>query len=491
MEIKKIAALKTPAGFRDRTLALGLDLPIEDGIQKSPESPLAQSKEIGGFTVGNRYCIHPMEGWDATLDGKPTPDLTRRWVRFGESGAKFLWGMEAMAVRPDGRANPNQLILSKENAPWIRAAAEMAVESHRRRFGNASDLLWGYQLTHSGRFSRPRDKHRLEPALAYRHPLLNPRFHLPDDHPMLSDDDIKRLIEDYVSAARLAEAGGVPFVDVKQCHGYLGHEFLSAFTRPGPYGGESLEERSRFAREIIQGIRQVAPKLIVGVRLSAFDWVPFRKGGDSDIGVPEDFSRHLPYRYGFGVRADNPLESDLSEPIRYLRLIREWGVSVVNVSCGSPYYNPHIQRPALYPPSDGYQPPEDPLVGVARQVATVHTLKRAVPEMPLVGSGLTYLQELLPQVAQAVVRQGYMDFAGIGRMVLSYPAIVSDSLEKGALETRRICRTFSDCTTAPRNGMKSGCLPLDEYYKSSPEFNQLKAIKQAERGSKANSRNAA
>lgn len=482
MDIKKIPLLKNAEGFRARITDLGLDLPIEDAIEKAPESPLAQPLDIGGFKVGNRYAVHPMEGWDTTQDGKPTPDLIRRWERFGESGAKLIWGFEAMAVRHDGRANPNQLVLNEENAPLIRAAADRALEAHAKRFGTTSDLLWGYQLTHSGRFSRPNQKTVFEPSLAYRHPIVDRRYKVAADQAVMTDDEVKRLIEDYVNAAVLAEKSGVPFVDVKQCHGYLGHEFLSAFTRTGAYGGETLEERSRFAREIIAGIRQAAPRLIIGVRLSGFDWVPFKKGsGESPEGVPEDFKDLLPYRYGFGVNKNNPVEWDLTEPVQYLRMLREWGVAVVNASCGSPYYNPHIQRPASSPPSDGYQPPEDPVVGVARQVAMVRELKRAVPDMPLVSSGITYLQEFIPQVAQALVRKGWTDSIGLGRMMLSYPGIVADSLEKGAIETKKICRTFSDCTTAPRNGIKSGCYPLDEYYKVLPEFQQLKEIKLAER----------
>ncbi len=481
MEIRKIPLLKTPAAFRSRMAELGIDLPIDDSVQKAPESPLASPLEIGGFRVGNRYAVHPMEGWDATHDGKPTPDLIRRWERFGESGAKLIWGFEAMAVRHDGRANPNQLVLNAENAPLIREAAERTLETHARIFGTTDDVLWGYQLTHSGRFSRPNEKTRFEPSLAYRHPIIDRKYNVSAACSVMSDDDVRRLVDDYVAAAVLAEKSGVPFVDVKQCHGYLGHEFLSAFTREGRYGGDSLEERSRFAREIIEGIRQAAPRLVIGVRLSAFDFVPFRKGPEGGRGVPEDFGSLLPYRYGFGINPENPVEMDISEPVRYLRMMKDWGVATVNVSCGSPYYNPHIQRPALYPPSDGYQPPEDPVVGVARQAAVVRELKRAVPGMPLVSSGLTYLQEWLPQVGQALVREGWTDVLGIGRMMLSYPGIVADSLKNGAIETRKICRTFSDCTTAPRNGLKSGCYPLDEYYKSMPEFGQLKEIKKAER----------
>ena len=223
------------------------------------------------------------------------------------------------------------------------------------------------------------------------------------------------------------------------------------------------------------------------MRLSVFDFVPFKPdptvatGGNLGPGIPEDFSDCLPYQYGFGVNRNNPVELDLSEPIQYLRMLKSWGVAVVNVSAGSPYYNPHIQRPALFPPSDGYQPAEDPIINVERQIQVVRQLKSAVPEMPLVSSGLSYLQEFLPQVSQALVRQGWTDFVGMGRMVLSYPRIIADSLEKGTLESKNICRTFSDCTTAPRSGVKSGCYPLDEYYRNSPEGEQVRQIKKEQR----------
>lgn len=482
-DIKRITSIKTASTFRERMRELGLDLPIEDAILKAPESPLAQPMDIAGFRVGNRWAIHPMEGWDATSDGHPTPELVRRWRRFGESGAKLLWGMEAVAVRPDGRANPNQLLANAETIGELAEAAGQCLETHSRSFGTASDLLWGLQLTHSGRFCRPHDKKKLEPKLAYAHPILNRKFGLPMDYPVMSDDDVRDLIDHYVQAAVLAEKAGVPFVDVKQCHGYLGHEFLSAFTRKGRYGGETLEERSAFAREIISGIRQAAPRLIIGVRLSAFDFVPFKpdpvaaSGGNPGPGIPEDFSDCLPYRYGFGVDRGNPVHYDLAETAAYLKLLKGWGVAIVNVSAGSPYYNPHIQRPALFPPSDGYQPAEDPVINVERQIQVVRRLKQSVPEMPLVSSGLTYLQEFMPQAAQALVRQGWTDFAGMGRMVLSYPRIIADSLEKGVLEAKNICRTFSDCTTAPRNGIKSGCYPLDEYYRKSEDGDRVRQLK--------------
>jgi 2,4-dienoyl-CoA reductase-like NADH-dependent reductase (Old Yellow Enzyme family) len=153
-------------------------------------------------------------------------------------------------------------------------------------------------------------------------------------------------------------------------------------------------------------------------------------------------------------------------------------VKIINLTAGSPYYNPHIQRPAAYPPSDGYQPAHDPLIDVARQIDVVRQIRaRASKNLVIIGSAYSYLQEFLPHVAQAVVREGWTDMVGLGRVSLSYPAILSDAARIGSLEKKLICRTFSDCTTAPRNGLISGCYPLDKYYSAKSEFAALKEIK--------------
>jgi 2,4-dienoyl-CoA reductase-like NADH-dependent reductase (Old Yellow Enzyme family) len=196
-----------------------------------------------------------------------------------------------------------------------------------------------------------------------------------------------------------------------------------------------------------------------------------------DVGSPMSWPKDQPYIYGFGNSSLDPMQIDLDEPLQLLKWLRELGVIAVNLSCGSPYYNPHIQRPAIFPPSDGYQPPEDPLVGVARQIQTVASIKKLIPDLPLVGTGYTYLQDYLPLVAQAVVREGLVDIVGLGRMVLSYPRMPADSLAGKQPERKLVCRTFSECTTAPRNGMVSGCYPLDEFYKQRPERAALAELK--------------
>jgi NADPH2 dehydrogenase len=486
LKLTRIPSLKTVAEFRAHVASLGINLPCEDSIVTGSASPLAQPIEhvaINGKHPGNRYAVHPMEGWDGTTSGGITDDVIRRWRRFGESGAKLIFGGEAMAVRPDGRANPNQLIINEENKAGLAQLRETLVAAHKERYGTDRDLVIGFQLTHSGRFCKPNDKFRLEPRVAYRHPILDQTFHVTSDAQVWTDGELEGLIEDYVKAARVASDVGADFVDIKHCHGYLLHEVLSAFTRPGKYGG-SFENRTRLLRDIIAAIRASGNKIEFGVRLSAFDFVPFRpdpalsQPGKPGPGVPADFSHCLPYQYAFGVNQHNPLEYDLTESFRFLDLCAELAVKIVNLSAGSPYYNPHIQRPAAYPPSDGYQPPEDPLVGVARQINAARKLKtRASKSLLVVGTAYTYLQEYLPHVAQHVLRNGWIDIIGIGRMVLSYPTILADALAQGTLTAKSLCRTFSDCTTAPRNGLISGCYPLDRYYSAKPEFQKLKAVK--------------
>jgi len=476
MSYRRVGILKTPEEFRTHLASLGIDLPFDESVQSGSDSPLARPYTLrDGFTIGNRFCIQPMEGWDGTPDGMPSELTIRRWERFGQSGAKLIWGGEAAAVRHDGRANPNQLVINHQTCPALRSMRQRLVNEHERLYGNSTDLLVGLQLTHSGRYSRPNSKDKAEPVILYRHPYLDPRVGVTSDEAVLSDERIQQLIQDYILAAELAVEAGFDFVDLKHCHGYLGHEFLSAYTRPGPFGG-SFENRTRFLRELVDGIRAQVPGLRLGVRVSIFDTIPFVSGPNGK-GLPVE---RLDERgYWFGADAHDPLKVDLTEPEQFLQLLQDLGIELVNLTAGSPYYNPHIQRPALFPPSDGYQPPEDPLVGVARQNNVTAALKQRFPGLCIVGTAYTYLQEWLPNVAQYNIRTGRVDFAGLGRMVLAYPELPADVLAGRPLQRKRLCRTFSDCTTAPRKGLVSGCYPLDEFYKGSELAQKLD---QAKRG---------
>lgn len=478
----QVRNLAEPAQVRDHLEALGVELPLADRVD--PHGALARPLDIGERRIGNRFAILPMEGWDGTLEGQPTELVERRWRRFGATGAKLIWGGEAVAVRGDGRANPNQLLMSDESVEALGDLRSALVAEHRTGTGRVDDLLVGLQLTHSGRFSRPEG--HPAPIIAYHHPLLDDRVGAATVDP-LTDDQLDALAGDFVAAARRAADAGFDFVDIKHCHGYLLHELLSAVDRPGRYGGD-FDGRTRLLRTVVAGIREAVPDLMIGVRLSLFDVAP-HSPDETGVGTSEVATGDGPYRFAFGGD-DRGQGIDLAEPSRLLELLRELGVTMLCTTAGSPYYNPHVQRPAYFPPSDGYRPPEDPLVGVARQIHATAELKALHPDFVVVGSAYSYLQEWLGHVAQAVIDGGGVDVIGLGRMALSYPELPRDLLAGRALDRRRICRTFSDCTTAPRNGLVSGCYPLDPFYKARPERVALAKLKRVQKSGGVSARRA-
>jgi 2,4-dienoyl-CoA reductase-like NADH-dependent reductase (Old Yellow Enzyme family) len=467
---KKMASLKSVKDFASYTEELGINLGLAATVASGSDSPLGQPYKYKNTVIGNRWCILPMEGWDCLPDGSPGELTERRWIRFGQSGAKLLYGCEAAAVMPSGKSNTRQMMINEQSVGNIAALRGKMVAAHVKKYGSADDLYIGLQITHSGRFSHPHDDAVLESITAYSNPLLDEKFGSGPEN-VVSDDEVKNIIAHFIKAAELSYQAGFDFVDVKHAHGYLGHEFLSAFDRPGPYGG-SFENRTRFFREIVEGIKHAVPALDISLRLSLFDFVPYMKGKDG-LGVPMSDG---PYKYAFGGDGTGH-GYDLTETFKFIELARSLGIEMICTTVGSPYYNPHIQRPAYYPVSDGYLPPEDPLIGVARQINAVAEVKKRFPDVAFIGSGYTYLQEWLPNVGQYVIENNMADFIGIGRMVLSYPELCADSLAGKPLDRRLICRTFGDCTSAPRNGLVSGCYPLDHYYKERSEADELKKIK--------------
>ena len=469
---------KTFAAFRDHLRAVGPSFDADEDVLGGPDGALAQPFEASGLAIGNRFAMHPMEGWDGTREGLPTAHTLRRWRRFGQSGAKLIWGGEAFAVQSDGRANPNQLYLNDDVdvLGGLRALLAEVREGHAEAGFDRDGLVVGLQLTHSGRWSRPDGPP--VPRTVQRHPILDRRQGITDDAALLTDDELAALVPRYVRAAELAAAAGFDFVDVKACHGYLLHEVLAGRARGGAYGG-SFENRTRLFVEIVEGIRAACPGLPIGCRVSLADIHPHRPNAETRIGEPDRDDPNARYELGFGADATDPTAFDLEEPLRFLGLCQGLRIELINQTLCSPYWCPHLQRPASYPPSDGYLPPEDPLRSVLRHLEVVRTAKHLLPDLRFVGTGYTYLQEWLPHLAQAEVRQGHVDSVGLGRMALIYPDLVRDVLAGRPLDRRRICRTFSDCTTAPRNGMLSGCFPLDPYYKAMPEAQRLKELKRS------------
>jgi NADPH2 dehydrogenase len=465
-EIVQVRKLRDAAAFDAHLDAIGAVLPRHE----DPATVLGQPYDAAGHRLANRWVVLPMEGWDGTADGRPTDLVRRRWRRFGESGAALVWGGEAVAVRPDGRANPHQLTIGPESVGDLATLRAELLAGHADATDGGPAPQIGLQLTHSGRWSRPNGTPA--PHVAFRHPLLDETVGATDAN-VVTDAWLDDLIGAYVDAARVAREAGFDFVDVKHCHGYLLHELLTAHDRPGRYGG-ALENRTRFLTDTVAAIRRDAPGLDVGVRLSAFDVVPHRRGAD-DRGEPAAAG---PYRYAFGGDGTGT-GIELTEVHELCATLEQLDVTLLCITAGSPYYCPHVQRPAYFPPSDGYHPPRDPLLEVARLLDVTAVITRAHPALTVVASGLSYLQEWMPAVAAGIVATGGADLVGYGRGVLSYPNLPAAVLAGADLERPRLCRTFSDCTTAPRNGLISGCYPIDPFYKARPERLELTAAKRA------------
>jgi NADPH2 dehydrogenase len=420
---------------------------------------LARKVDVGPVRLGNSIAIHPMEGCDGTLDGRPGELTWRRYERFAQGGAKLIW-FEATAVCPEGRANTRQLWLNENNVGDFARLLDRLGQVHREQYGSTDDLLVPIQLTHSGRYSVPR------PVLAYHSPLIDERTHTSAGCPIISDDELERLEDDYVAAGRLALRAGFRAVDLKVTHGYLLSELMGAKQREGRYGG-TLENRTRFVRNVMGKFRaEFGRELILAIRLGCYDGIPYVAGGKGHTGVPLAYSR--PYHHGFGVNEANPLEEDLREVKSAIAMFLESGLELLNVSMGSPYYDPHIVRPFEMPDEGNYEQPEHPLLGVNRHFRIAGELQRTFPDLPMVGSGYSWLQAYSISAAARNIADRNIRIFGLGRGALAYPGFARDAIERGELDPLQVCKTLSFCTYLmrqkdhPLGQWPTGCPPFDK-----------------------------
>ncbi len=419
--------------LRRRIAELGLDLECCSDL-----GPLFQRLKAGQFTLPNRFVVLPMEGADGTSDGAPDELTFRRYRRFAAGGAGLLW-LEATAVTPAGRANPRQLWLNEKSVAAFATLVGEIVKAARQHQGQAHKPLLVLQLTHSGRYSRP--GRFPQPIIAHHSAFLDPIHNLPPDHPLISDEELEQLEDQYVKAARLAKEAGFDAVDIKACHRYLVSELLASHTRRNSRYGGSFENRSRFFRNVVGKIRSAVPGLIVTARLNAYD--------------------AMAYPYGFGVDPENPAKPDLNEALELVRFLRNSGAPLVNITIGNPYFNPHVNRPFDLPTVGGAIPSESPLAGVARFVGIVREIQAAVPEMAVIGGGYSWLRQFFPEIAAGSLKRGWLSLVGLGRMAFAYPEFARDLAQRGQLDPQKVCVACSACTQIMRDGGRTGCVPRD------------------------------
>ncbi len=411
-------------------------------------------------TLGNAMAIHPMEGCDSTLDGNPDELTWRRYERFALGGAKLIW-FEATAIREDGRANARQLWIHEGNVDeYARLHARM-IQLHQEKFGSTEDLLIPIQLTHSGRYSYPKR------IIFYHNPVIDQKTATPADYPVFSDAEMEALEDQYIVGAKLAWRAGFRAIDLKVTHGYLLAEMLGARTgRDGQYAG-SLENRTRFIRNVLAKLRaEFGTALTICMRLGCFDSVPYTKNEATGLGEPLPYP--TPYPWGWGVNDQDPLTAELTEVKTAIGWFKQWGVQLLNVSIGCPYYNPHIGRPFEKADEGNYEEPEHPLDGVDRHFRIAGELQRAHPDLPMVGTGYSWLQIYSINAAAHNLAAGNIQIFGMGRNALAYPDFAIDAIEKGELDEIRVCKTLTYCTflmrqkNHPLGQFPSGCPPFDK-----------------------------
>ncbi|MBN2270659.1 MAG: FAD-dependent oxidoreductase [Sedimentisphaerales bacterium] len=423
---------------------LGLDVDAIEDV-----SVLAEPVRAGGLSMPNSLAVHPMEGCDGDSQGRPGKLTLRRYKRFAAGGAALIWG-EATAIISEARANPRQLWINEKSKAGFAAMAEMMRQTAAESMGPRHRPVLVMQLTHSGRYSKPagiaqpiipqRDPYR-DPLVPQPVPDTNRASKIPEDWPIVTDEYLDGLVDDYVEAARTAFESGFDAVDVKSCHGYLISELLACHNRPGRYGG-SFENRTRFMLDVVDRIHDElgADKAVV-TRLGIYDAIP--------------------YPYGWGVDKDDYRKADLTEPMKLIELLRQRGVRLVNATVANPYYNPHVGRPFNEPIVGGYEEPEHPLAGVARMVSLTGQIQKEFPDIAIVGTGYSWLRTLFANVAAASKAKGLATLIGGGRMAFAYPDFAKDILTKGRMSADKVCVGCSACTQLMRDGTTAGCVVRD------------------------------
>ena len=424
---------KTLQELQNEIDALGVDIQLTQDF-----SPLAAPVKIGTKQTHNAFAILPMEGCDSNPDGSPSELVYRRYLRLAHGGAGLIW-CEANAVVPEGRANPQQMMITDANKT---AFADLVKKTKAQALAdNGYEPVMVLQLTHSGRYSRPAGQ-KPHPLVPQHDPILDGRTGVADDSSIVSDAYLDSLIPQYVHSALLAQEAGFDGVDIKSCHRYLLSELLASHTRKGKYGG-SFENRSRLLLSIIEAVRSAAGKdFIVACRFNVFD-------------------AH-PYPYGFGCSKDDMWSFDPSEPEALVQAMCSRGVDLLSNSAGNPYYiYPQVTRPFDVSSMGIPVPEEHQLVSIQRLFRFSSMVQKAAGNVPVVGNGYSWLRQFIPYAGAANLASHAISLVGLGRESFAYPDAPRDVLLHGAMNPDKVCIACSKCTQIMRDHGTTGCAVRD------------------------------
>lgn len=431
----KFGNMTCNADFTDAMSKDGLNFPISDDLSILKE-PITLAN---GHVIPNRMLIQPLEGFDGTRDGKPSDLIFRRYKRYAEGGSGCLW-YESIAVSFDGRCNPLQMVISEETVSEIKRLVDESNAAAVAKLGRKPYNV--LQLTHSGRRST-NEKWESTPLAACSNPYI-------DDHNAIdgqsgeitiaTDEKIEEIIEGYIHGAELAVECGFDSVDVKACHEYIIRELLSAFTRPGKYGG-SFENRTRAIFEIVHGIKdRCGNKIDICIRVNAYDCIP--------------------YPYGWGMKQeDGVMAPDITEVVKLCNMLVAEGVDLIDLTTMMPRYQPYGNG-VMAEHGDG---DIEPYKGVYDLLETTKKIKEQVPGGVFVSTGLTWLENFGGAVAAGCIKEGWFDMAGFGRQGFAYPDYAQDIIEKDRMIRSKCCITCDKCYDLIQKGhVQSGCVIRDQ-----------------------------
>lgn len=331
-------------------------------------SALFDSFKLKDVSLRNRIAIPPMCQYQA-VDGVINDWHRVHYASLARGGAGLVI-VEATAVSPEGRITPACLGLWNDAQAAALAPVAAAIK--------AAGAVPGIQIGHAGRkasANRPweGDDH-IAADDARGWPTLSPSAiafgaNLPKVPQAMTLDDIARVRDDFVAAARRARDAGFEWLELHFAHGYLGQSFFSAHAnqRDDAYGG-SLDRRSRFLLETLAAVRQVWPE-------------------------------RLPLTARFGViEYDGRDEETLAESIELAQNFKREGLDLLSVSVG-------------------FSTPSASIPWAPAFLAPIAERVRRETGLPVASAwGID-----TPELADATVKLGQLDLVMIGRAHLANP----------------------------------------------------------------------
>ncbi len=412
--------------------------PFENNTDNTSYLPYSEDFSILGKTVDigrkktspNSICYQPMEGQDA-VDGAVSDITADRYITLSKGGAGLIW-LEAVAIAPEGRSNPYQLMLNQKTSDGFAKLVDDIKSTGLKENGKEPVVIM--QMTHSGRYSKPHGTP--SPIAAF----INPDIDVSGTPNIATDEYLQSLPELYAKSALLAERVGFDGVDLKCCHGYLLSELLSAFDKDGLYGGDELSKRAKLLFDSADAVNAcLSENAVRSCRLNVYDGYTGK------------------YCFGKG-KTDG--QYDLSEANSIISTLEQKGFTLFNVTMGSPYRNPDVSRPYRR----GLDMPKtNAIQGLSRILGGCDKIKKAHPNSAFVNTGISALGVMSKYAAAGFKAEGMTDFVGFGRMSFAYPDVAKD-LISGNFQDKKACVACGGCSFLKKNVQKSGCIIRNSFY---------------------------